>query len=232
MSTDHPHMTIPERLSCVIFDIDGTLTSTNALIFATFNYVAEKHLGRAFTPAEIIGFFGPPEEGAVEKVFGPAMVPQVMDEMCAFYRANHGAMANLHEGMGEALRLLKERGIRLAVFTGKGRRTAGITLEVLGLTQYFEMIVTGNDVANFKPDGEGIRRILDGLHVPASETVMVGDSMADVHASRDAGVVMAAVVWDAYDRERVLAAGTDLVFADGTAFVSWCRSHSGPAGCA
>ena len=197
MSTDHPHMTIPERLSCVIFDIDGTLTSTNALIFATFNYVAEKHLGRAFTPAEIIGLFGPPEEGAVEKVFGPAMVPQVMDEMCAFYRANHGAMANLHEGMGEALRLLKERGIRLAVFTGKGRRTAGITLAVLGLPQSFEMIVPGNDVATFKPDGEGIRRILDGLHVPASETVMVGDSMADVHASRDAGVVRAAVVWDA-----------------------------------
>jgi HAD superfamily hydrolase (TIGR01549 family) len=225
-------MTIPERLSCVIFDIDGTLTSTNALIFATFNHVAEKHLGHAFTPAEIIGLFGPPEEGAVEKAFGPALVPQVMDEMCTFYRANHLAMARLHDGMGEALRLLKERGIPLAVFTGKGRRTTVITLEVLGLTHYFSMIVTGNDVTKYKPHGEGIRKILDGLGVPASGTVMVGDSMADVRASQDAGVVMAAVVWDAYDRERVLAAGTDLVFADGAAFVSWCRSHPGPAGCA
>ena len=232
MSISHSHMTIPERLSCVIFDIDGTLTSTNALIFATFNHVAEKHLGRAFTPGEIIGLFGPPEEGAVEKVFGPAMVPQVMDEMCAFYRAHHTALARLHDGMDEALSVLKERGILLAVFTGKGRRTAAITLELLGLTHYFDMIVTGNDVTNFKPHGEGIRRILEGLHVPASGTVMVGDSMADVCASRDAGVVMAAVVWDAYDRERVLAAGTELDFADGGAFVSWCRSHPGPSGCA
>ncbi len=230
MSTNHVHMPIPDRLSCVIFDIDGTLTSTNQLIFATFNHVAEKHLGRAFTPSEIIGLFGPPEEGAVEKVFGPAMVPQVMDEMCAFYRANHLGMARLHDGMDEALRVLHEQGVRLAVFTGKGRRTTAITLEVLGLTQYFDMIVTGNDVTRYKPHGEGIRKILEGLQVPARGTVMVGDSMADVGASRDAGVMMAAVIWDAYDRERVLAAGTDMVFADGATFVSWCRSLTGPAG--
>jgi HAD superfamily hydrolase (TIGR01509 family) len=230
MSTDHEHMRIPERLSCVIFDIDGTLTSTNALIFATFNHVAGKYLGRVFTPGEIIGLFGPPEEGAVEKVFGATMVPTVMDDMCTFYRAHHLSMAHLHDGMREALDALKDRGILLAVFTGKGRRTTSITLEVLGLASYFDMIVTGNDVTRHKPHGDGIRQILERLGVEPSETVMVGDSMADVNASREAGVVMAAVLWDAYDRERVLAAGTDLVFADGAAFVSWCRSHPGPSG--
>lgn len=230
MSTNRDHMRIPERLSCVIFDVDGTLTSTNALIFATFNHVAGKYLGRAFTPTEIIGLFGPPEEGAVEKVFGAAMVPKIMDDMCDFYRTHHLSMAHLHAGMAEALDVLKERGILMAVFTGKGRRTAEITLEVLGLASYFDMIVTGNDVTRYKPHGEGICRIIERLGVPPSETVMVGDSMADVHASREAGVVMAAVLWDAYDRERVLAAGTDLVFADGAAFVSWCRSHPGPSG--
>ncbi|MEN8191510.1 MAG: HAD hydrolase-like protein, partial [Bacteroidota bacterium] len=29
----------------IIFDIDGTLTATNELIFATFNHIAEKYLG-------------------------------------------------------------------------------------------------------------------------------------------------------------------------------------------
>lgn len=232
MSTDSPHMTIPKRLACVIFDIDGTLTSTNELIFATFNHLAGKHLGRSFTPTEIIGLFGPPEEGALEKAFGAALVPQAMDELCVFYRTHHTRMAKLHDGMREALTVLKERGVALAVCTGKGRRTTEITLDVLDLTRYFDMVITGNDVTKFKPDGEGIRTILQRLAVPARGTVMVGDSMADVGASRDAGVLMAAVVWDAYDRERVLAAGTDLVFADGATFVSWCRSHPGPAGCA
>jgi pyrophosphatase PpaX len=225
MSTGSSHMTIPERLSCVIFDIDGTLTSTNELIFATFNHLAGKHLGRVFTPAEIIGLFGPPEEGALEKAFGTALVPQAMDELCIFYRTHHARMAKLHDGMREALEALKERGIALAVCTGKGRRTTEITLELLALTHFFDMTITGNDVTKYKPDGEGIRKIIGGLNVPARGTVMVGDSMADVGASRDAGVLMAAVVWDAYDRERVLASGTDLVFADGASFVDWCRSH-------
>lgn len=218
-------MKVPPRLSCVIFDIDGTLTSTNTLIFATFNHVAGRHLGRSFTPAEIIGLFGPPEEGAVEKIFGSERVPAIMDELCDFYRAHHREMARLHEGMDEALHILRAHGVRLAVFTGKGRRTTAITLEVLGIQQYFDMIITGNDVLHHKPAPEGIERIVQGLEVPAEETVMVGDSMADVRASRGAGVTMAAVLWDAYDRQRVLEAGADLVFETVPEFVAWCRSH-------
>ena len=135
------------------------------------------------------------------------------------------AMARLHDGMDGVLRLLKDHGVRLAVFTGKGRRTANITLEELGIAHYFEMVVTGNDVVRHKPDPEGISRILSAFGVPPGETIMVGDSMADVRASRQAGVAVAAVLWDAYDRQRVLDAGLDLVFETVPAFMDWCRSR-------
>jgi phosphoglycolate phosphatase-like HAD superfamily hydrolase len=36
-----------------IFDIDGTLTSTNELIFASFNHIAKKYLKKTFTDEEI-----------------------------------------------------------------------------------------------------------------------------------------------------------------------------------
>ncbi len=45
-----------------IFDIDGTLTCTNKLIFASFNHIAEKYLGRTFTDEEIHSLFGPTED--------------------------------------------------------------------------------------------------------------------------------------------------------------------------
>jgi len=218
-------MMIPERLSCAIFDVDGTLASTNELIFATFNHLTRRHLGREYTPAEIISFFGPPEEGAVDAMFGASRTPEIMDELCGFYRDHHSSMARLHEGMDGVLRLLKDHGVRLAVFTGKGRRTAAITLEELGIAHYFEMVVTGNDVVRYKPDPEGISRILSAFGVPPAETIMVGDSMADVRASRQAGVAVAAVLWDAYDRQRVLDAGLDLVFETVPAFMDWCRSR-------
>ena len=45
-----------------IFDIDGTLTSTNQLIFDSFNFIAKKYLDKTFTDEEIIAMFGPPED--------------------------------------------------------------------------------------------------------------------------------------------------------------------------
>jgi HAD superfamily hydrolase (TIGR01509 family) len=214
-----------DRLSCVIFDIDGTLARTNQLIFATFNHVAQLHLGRVFTPEEIIGLFGPPEEGAVEKVFGTAMVPRIMDEMCAYYRARHKDMAAAHEGIVAVLALLRNHGIRLAVFTGKGRRTTMITLDELEMMPFFEHVVTGNDVRCFKPSPEGILQVLEAFNVSPRETVMVGDSMSDLTAARDAGVTFAAVLWDAHDPRRVMHANPDFAFSTVVDFEAWCRSR-------
>ena len=218
-------MALQDRPACMVFDMDGTLTQTNDLIFASFNHVARKRLGREFSPAQIIGFFGPPEEGAVEKVFGKEHVEDIMDELCAFYRAEHSVRAFLHAGMEDVLRLLKQHEVKLAVFTGKGRRTAAITLEVLRIGGYFDLVITGNDVVRHKPDPEGIFRVLRELDVAPEQTVMVGDSMADVRASRGAGVRMAAVLWDSYDRERVCRSGADYLFETVPAFLAWCRER-------
>ena len=214
-----------DRLSCVIFDIDGTLARTNQLIFSTFNHVAQLHLGRRFTPQEIIGLFGPPEEGAVERIFGAAMVPRIMDEMCAYYRAQHKEMAAAHEGIVAVLALLRSHGIRLAVFTGKGRRTTMITLDELEMMPFFEHVVTGNDVRCFKPSPEGILQVLEAFNVSPRETVMVGDSLSDLTAARDAGVTFAAVLWDAYDHQRVMHANPDFAFSTVGDFEAWCRSR-------
>jgi pyrophosphatase PpaX len=210
-------------LACVIFDIDGTLTRTNQLIFASFNHVAEKYLATRLTPEEIIALFGPPEEGGLAKLLGEERVPEAMDDLCRFYGAHHAAMAAVHAGIPDVLRFLKGRGIRLAVFTGKGNRTTAITLEALGLANIFDLVVSGSDVVRHKPDPEGIAKILGTFAIPAARTLMVGDAVSDVRASRSAGVRSAAVLWDSVDRERVLGAGADVVFHSVAEMDTWFR---------
>ncbi len=53
-----------------IFDIDGTLTSTNQLIFDSFNFIAKKYLDKTFTDEEIISMFGPPEDDILKELCG------------------------------------------------------------------------------------------------------------------------------------------------------------------
>jgi HAD superfamily hydrolase (TIGR01509 family) len=212
-------------LRCAIFDIDGTLTRTNELIFASFNHVATKRLGRRFAPEEIVALFGPPEEGAVVKVFGAEAVDEVMEELLAFYASQHSALASLHAGMEEILASLRSRGVRLAIFTGKGRRTTAITLETLNLAGYFDMIVSGNDVVHHKPNPEGIVKVLEAFALEPAETVMVGDSMSDVKAARAAGIRIASVLWDCYDCERVRQANADLVFERPDQLLRWFQDQ-------
>jgi HAD superfamily hydrolase (TIGR01509 family) len=205
--------------------MDGTLTQTNELIFASFNHVMQKYLGKTLLPREIIALFGPPEEGGLQKMLDERHVDAALDELCEFYLRNHDTMARLHDGVEEILKALKAKDIRLAVFTGKGRRTAKITLDGFNLTEYFDVIVSGNDVINHKPHPEGIQNILKHFAIEPSEALMIGDGMSDVKASRAAGVKMGAVVWDCYDKDRVLAENTDLVFHSVQELRDWFHHH-------
>ncbi len=217
----------PPRLACVIFDIDGTLTQTSELIFASFNHVASKYLNKTMAPAEITALFGPPEEGALRTVFGEEKLDDAMKDLIDYYRAHHREMASLHPGIEDLLRFLKQRDVRLAVFTGKGKLTTGITLEAVGIAQYFDLVVSGNDVTDHKPSPEGIFRVLEAFSLRPEQALMVGDSLADIKASRSAGVRVASVLWDSYDRERVLRAGPDYVFHDVREMLEWFRGQLG-----
>jgi pyrophosphatase PpaX len=207
----------------VIFDVDGTLTETNELIFATFNHVAEKYLNKRFTPAEITAMFGPPEEVAVERLLGSGRSAAAMADFFDFYRSNFRSMAKLHPGMDDILRFLKEGGLFLAVFTGKGSQSTEITLQELGIRQYFDMIVTGQDVVNHKPSSEGIRKVMDRFGLHPDEVLMIGDAVADVKAAHEAGVPIAAVVWDSYAKEKVMRMEPDYLFHDVTGLYGWLR---------
>ncbi|MFQ5799362.1 MAG: HAD family hydrolase [Bacteroidota bacterium] len=212
-----------DKLSCVIFDLDGTLTQTNELIFAAFNHVAQRYATKTFSPQEITAMFGPPEEVAVESLVGQECAQEAMSSMLDYYRDHHGQFACMHPGAKEMLDYLKSRNVRLALFTGKGRFTAEITMMKFGLKRYFDLVVTGNDVMKHKPSAEGIQKILQALNVQPEHAVMIGDSINDIRAAREAGVLMASVVYDSYAKEKVLGMNSDLVFHSVEEVFSWLK---------
>lgn len=212
------------RITCIIFDLDGTLTSTNELIYATFNHVSEKYIRKVFTPSEITAMFGPPEEIAIERLIGNEQLDDAMDDFYTFYEKHHPRMANAYEGIREMLEFLKSRGILLAIFTGKGKRTALITLEKIGIKNFFDLVVTGSDVQNHKPSAEGIRKVMQRFGLQPEQVLMVGDAVSDVKAAHEAGVQIAAVLWDSYGKENVLKMEVDYLFHSVTELVAWLRS--------
>ena len=209
------------KFSCIIFDIDGTLTQTNDLIFDTFNHVTGKYLQKTYTPAEIIGMFGPPEEIAIERLVGAGKIDAAMDDFIQFYEHQFPIRAEAYNGIKDVVELLHRRGLKLAIFTGKGRRTTLITLDIIGIGKYFDIVVTGTDVVNHKPSSEGIRKIMQHFNVPPAEVLMVGDGVSDIKAAHEAGASAAAVVWDSYGKDTILTMNAEYVFHSVEEFARW-----------
>jgi len=193
-----------------IFDIDGTLTSTNQLIFDSFNFIAKKYLDKTFTDEEIIAMFGPPENDIITQLCGENY-DEARKDYFAYYSKNH-SMAELYPGMKEILEYLKNKSYPLGIFTGKGREASLITLEKLDVDHYFDLIVTGDDVENHKPSPEGILKFVEHFGLRPERVLMIGDSVADVKASKEAGVKIASVLWDSYAYEEVKKMESDYYF--------------------
>jgi pyrophosphatase PpaX len=208
------------KIKCAIFDLDGTIAQTNELIFETFNYISKKYTGKTFTPQEIANeFFGPPEEGGIKKLlelYGndktkiEELVKVATQEFYSYYEANHHK-AKEYKGIRNLLLFLKYAGLKLAIFTGKGRITTSITLRKLDLEKFFDIVVTGDDVKQHKPSGEGIKKILEILNLSPDEAILIGDATSDVKAGREANVKVISALWDSLTKEKVLEMKPDII---------------------
>ena len=77
---------------------------------------------------------------------------------------------------------LKRNNIKIAVCTSDNRYQTIKTLKILGLHNMIDCIVCGDDPISSKPSPEPIWKICNELNVTPCETIMVGDTIADVHA--------------------------------------------------
>ncbi len=201
-----------KSIECVIFDIDGTIAQTNQLILESFNFITSKYLNKKFLFEEITKMFGPPEEVAIKNLLGDKYSDVVFEEFLEFYKKNHKEFACLYPGIKEILDYLKNQNIILGIFTGKGKFSTLITLKELEIINYFDMIVTGNDVINHKPAGEGINKILNYFEVDRNNSIMIGDSISDIKAAKEAKIKVAAALWDSYSREKIMSEVVDYIF--------------------
>lgn len=109
------------------------------------------------------------------------------------------------------LSLLKDKGLRLGIVTNSGRKGAKLFLENSGLENYFDVIVTRNDMQKMKPSGEGIVKAIDTLGCKRNQVMYVEDSWVDVRSAKNAGVVAVAITGGLSPSERLRQESPDII---------------------
>ena len=175
-------------MKAFIWDLDGTLLDSYGCIVSSLVCVAQE-CGAADTREEILKTV---KQGSVTGYLR-ALSEQSGKEFAALYQLyreiSHGRMdeIGLIPGAVETLKALRDTGARHFVYTHRGGST-GPLLDRLGLTAFFEEIVTFEYGFQPKPSGDGVRYLVDKYALDKAETAYVGDRPLDVACARDAGV--------------------------------------------
>jgi pyrophosphatase PpaX len=199
------------RFETVLFDLDGTVVDSGAIILASMRHATSEVLGRDFSDEELLQAVGGP---GLEAQFS-ALAPDHVERLVDVYRAHNEPLhvdLEACDGMEDVLVRLRQEGRRLGVVTAKRRSTVELAFDRVPLGHLFETVVGGDETERHKPDPEPLLLGAERLGADPAATAYVGDSPFDVLAAKAANMFAVAVTWGRiHDRGRLEAEQPDAI---------------------
>jgi pyrophosphatase PpaX len=199
------------RFPVVLFDLDGTVVDSGAIILASMRHATREVLGSEHTDDELMQAVGGPGLEAQMAAFAPDRI----EELVTVYRAHNEPLHDELEacvGMEDVLLRLHDEGRRLGVVTAKRRATVELAFASVPLGHLFETVVGGDETERHKPDPEPLLLAAQRMGADPAQTAYVGDSPFDVGAAKAAGMYAIAVTWGRiHDRAKLEQAEPDAI---------------------
>jgi pyrophosphatase PpaX len=150
--------------AAVLFDLDGTLLDSVELIVESYRHTLAAHGLPPRERADVLLGLGQTLEDQFRRWYGEdAPIDALVQTYIAHNRDVHDDWVKPFDGLGAVVERLHNAGVPLAVVTSKRGAGARRGLAALGLTERFEVVVAGDDVARPKPDPEPVRLALRQL---------------------------------------------------------------------
>ena len=201
------------RASSVVFDLDGTLADTAYDVAMAYCEALPK-FGFTPPPPETL-HIGPPAETMVRGMIGqdadPTLVAEIVTEFRRYYDTSDYPATKLYPGAEELLKQLKSEGIRLSIATYKGSVSTRRLLEVKGIVELFDEILSINLNGERWNKHRMLSYIMETTQTQPEETFFFGDSVGDIEAGRDLDVATVAALYGYEPPENLLAAKPDYV---------------------
>lgn len=201
------------RFDLVLYDLDGTIQDSVPLIVESFRKAYEIVLGECTrTDADLMSYIGRPLRDSFE-----SHDEETADRLVEVYleyngkRMREGAI-QLFPGIRESLELIKGKGITQGIVTAKRRDSAMVTIDLLDIGIYFEVMVFSEDTKRSKPFGDPLIEAAGRLGVTdMSRVLYVGDARSDLLCARDCGASFALVDWTLMPKDELKSLGPDYV---------------------
>lgn len=193
-------MTRPRRFDLIVFDWDGTLYDSTAMI-ARCIQSACADLGLPVPSVQDASYvIGMGLNEALQHA-APGLPPERYPELGARYRHHYAARQNdlsLFEGTLPMLHALKERQHLLGIATGKTRRGLDDVLHTVQLKGLFDATRTADETRS-KPHPQMLQELMAEVGTDPERTLMIGDTTHDLQMAQLAGVPRVGVSYGAHE---------------------------------
>ena len=204
-------------VDAVFFDLDGTLIDSAPDLIVAMQRLRDE-LGEPATDLAGVGLVVSKGGRAMLRAGFPgiddARVETLLPRFLDLYAGAIAVRTRPYPGIEELLRGLESRAIRWGIVTNKPGRLARVVVAELGWDARSAALVSGDCLAQRKPDPEPLWHAAMLSGVAANRSVYVGDDARDIEAGRRAGMQTIAVAWGYLDGEDPHEWGADHVIAE------------------
>jgi mannitol-1-/sugar-/sorbitol-6-/2-deoxyglucose-6-phosphatase len=197
----------------VVFDMDGVLLDSEPIWRAVEREIFGR-LGIEVTEEDLMRTMGVRVADVVAGWYrrhpweGPGP-EQVADEIVGRVADTIRREGRLNDGAVEAIDSFRRLGLRLALASSSPMRLIRAVLEMGGLEDRFDVVLTAEEEADGKPDPAVYLRAAERLDVRPARCLAIEDSLAGIRAAKAAGMICIAV--PELSAEAATEAGADLV---------------------
>lgn len=184
------------KSTAIIWDMDGVIVDTAPYHFKSWRYVFRKR-GIDFTEADFKRKFGQRNDAIIRSTIGSNIADNEMEAIARekeeYFRRIVWDNVKPLPGATELIKTLAEQGFKMAVASSAPPENIQLLLGSLGITGYFQQVVSGREVTESKPSPQIFLLAAKKLGVARENCIVIEDAIAGVAAAKKAGMFCIAV---------------------------------------
>lgn len=185
-----------EKLSAILFDLDGTLIDSEKKFFESFRHVIFSKYNYNISYEEY-------EENELKKNANLLLYlksngiiesyeadDKIMEKIYLEYEKKFMDLLNENDVSlnFELLKQLKSKGLRLALVSTSRKKFIDMLLTKLNIQDLFEVVISREDVKNLKPESDAYIMALEKLNILSTNCIAFEDSERGIRASKSANI--------------------------------------------
>ncbi|SCB71673.1 HAD family hydrolase [Weissella bombi] len=197
-------------MKTIIFDMDGTLLSTEAMYMQSLIQTF-KDRGIEKSYEEVYKVFGLPSLDSLIKLEAPE--PEKMQLEWQNHYPDFWYEVKVFPGINKMLSGLKVNDFTLGIVTSNTKEEFMENTSQFDFPKYFEDFVFAGETPKMKPAADPILKSLNDLQAVPQSSMYIGDSIHDMQAAHNAGIKFGMAAWGVRDR-KVFDNQADYIFEE------------------